>query len=163
MRPIAVAAALLLPALALAEPPEDPPLMSLEVQVSGGVAMNASSRSTWHQAPVSVAAGAETAVIAQPWTSFYGMAFVEGVDAIDAGVKAGARFRPTAVGMRVGGGGVVVIVPSVKVGADIAIGGCFPGHIRICTDVEGLAFVSPDDGSVTTQLKLGFELGFDVL
>jgi hypothetical protein len=162
-----LASLLLLPALASAPASaEEPPLMSLELQVSGGVAMNASSRASWHQAPVSVAVGAEYAVIAQPWTSFYGMAFIEGVDAIDAGLKGGVRFRPSAAGARVSAGGVMVLAPDVKVGASAALGGCFlpgRGEIRFCTDLEGLAFVSPDDGSVSTQLKLALELGFDVL
>lgn len=159
----ALALLVFLPALALAE---EPPLLSLELRLSEGVAMARSDRTSWGVAPLSVGVGAEGAVFAQPWMSAYGLAFVEGVDAFDAGVELGVRFRPSARGVRASAGGVLVVAPDARPGATAALGGCFlPGRreIRFCVDFQGLVFISLDDGSVSTQLKLALEFGFDVL
>jgi hypothetical protein len=161
---LAIVCLLLAPALARAE---EPPILSLEVRLSGGLTLAEASSSTMKPSPVGVGIGAESAVIAYPWTSVYGAVYLDTISAIDMGVAAGLRFRPQSGWMRFGIGGTAVLVPSMKAGIQAAFGGCMrPGQTHFCLDIEGTTFVVGDNlpsGMVDAQLGVALEIGLDVL
>src|SRR5262249_29257534 len=124
----------LLPALARAD---EPPILSLEVRLSGGLTLAEQSSSVTKPSPFGIGVGAEYAAIAYPWTSIYGQVTLETISDVGMGVSAGLRFRPQSGWMRFGLGGKALVIPAMKAGIQAAFGGCIkPGNTHFCLDVE---------------------------
>lgn len=155
---------LLAPALARAD---EPPILSLEVRLSGGLTLAEASSSAMKPAPLGIGVGAEYAAIAYPWTSIYGNVYLDTMTDVGMGVAAGLRFRPQSGWMRFGIGGKALLIPSMKAGIQAAFGACMkPGNTHFCLDIEGTAFVVGDElqqGQVDAQLGIALEVGLDVL
>jgi len=161
---LAPAPALLAPALARAD---EPPILSLEVRLSGGLTLAEQSSSVAKPAPIGIGVGAEYAAIAYPWTSIYGQVYLDTMTDVGMGVAAGLRFRPQSGWMRFGLGGTALVIPTMKAGIQAAFGGCIkPGNTHFCLDVEGVAYFVGDElqqGQVDAQLGIALEVGLDVL
>jgi len=155
---------LLAPALARAD---EPPILSLEVRLSGGLMLAEQSSSVTKPSPVGIGVGAEYAAIAYPWTSIYGDLYLNTMTDVGMGVAAGLRFRPQTGWMRFGIGGTALVIPTMKAGIQAAFGGCIkPGNSHFCLDLEGTAYVVGDElqqGQVDAQLGIALEIGIDVL
>jgi hypothetical protein len=155
---------LLAPTVALAD---EPPILSLEMRLSGGLTLAEGSNATMKPAPVGVGVGAESAVLAQPWTSIYYGAYLDTLAAIDMGVSAGLRFRPQTGRLRFGVGGTAVVLPAMKAGIQAAFGACIQSSsLHYCLDIEGTTYLAGDNmpsGTIDARLGVALEVGLDVL
>lgn len=160
---LAVSLALLLaPAAALAD--DEPPLVALELRVGG--ALSGMVDVVWRPPPLNITVGVEGAVLAQPWTSFYGQVIVDSLRGTDLAVAGGVRVRPGGP-LRVGGGVTSIVVPSTAVGVRGTVGGCFGRTLtHLCADLEGTAYVAGDAlpaNTVVADVRLVVGIAFHLL
>jgi hypothetical protein len=141
MRALVALLCVLAPAMAGATG-DDPPVLAVEMRVGG--ALSGAIDVPWHPPPLSVGIGVETAVLTQPWTSFYGQVSVDTLNGTDLALAGGVRVRPGGP-LRVGAGVVGIVAPKRAVGLRAAVGGCFGIHTtHLCVDLEGTAYVAGD-------------------
>lgn len=142
---------------------EEPPILRFELQVAPGITM---APDAVRALSLSIGASGEHAFMAQPWTSVYGSIFVVGPEKFDVGGVAGGLRVRLGSGVRLSGGGTALVAPSTKVGATVAMGGCFrESGPSLCVDLEGtvLFFGGGLQKGGEGQVNVVFGLGFDVL
>lgn len=149
---------------------EPPPLILLEARASGGLALGGGGgKAVARYAPVTVGLVGELTIHTDPWVTFYGGAYYEGLDRAGFGLLGGVRLRPRDLPLRFGAGLLGVIAP-YTIGGVMATGGaCFAvgkrKRARLCADAEADFFFLGGDlpsGRVAAQLLGVLGANFDV-
>jgi hypothetical protein len=164
MRCLPLALLLLAPTLALADDDGEPPVLALELRVGG--ALSGMIDVAWRPPPLNVTVGVESAVIVQPWTSFYGQVTVDSLRGTDLAVAGGVRVRPGGP-LRLGAGATSIVLPTTAAGVRGTIGGCFGRTVTyLCADVEGTAYLAGDalpKDTVVADIRLVVGIAFHLL
>jgi hypothetical protein len=142
----------------------EPPLLAVELHVGG--ALSGAIDQAWRPPPMSVSVTVAGALVAEPWTTFYGEVGAYTLRGTDLSFAGGVRVHPAGP-LRVGGGAAGIVWPSTAIGPRATIGGCFGRTLtHLCADLEATVYVvgkAVPEGDVAADVRVVLGVGFNLL